>query len=241
MSEHQHTHFELRRNWLLGGYSSEFSTSFQLKPHLASVALDVVARTLRSQICHEGEFHELRNIKGRDTHEAALLDGAPALVGEELFAVGGTIATGSDTQGFIWEPFHFSCHTRFNRFEGSRAIIHSAHISRAHTIPEWLPWWLLGAAMPIEPTYFRLGLEFFTSRFVITRLSFMPTVTDTFLIDLVGTTISITLRTEQPYWKPCNPFETNKTLHQLSLGLQSVTGTPLSAMFHSQLHARATF
>jgi hypothetical protein len=69
----------------------------------------------------------------------------------------------------------------------------------------------------------------------------MPIVTDTFLIDLVGTTLSIKLKTEQAYWKPCNPFETNGVLRQLSLGLQPVTEEPLSATFQTQLLAHATF
>jgi hypothetical protein len=241
-------HFELYRNWVLGGYSSEFSVTFELKQHLVSQALDLVLRTMRIHLCPEGalpedDCRELRNIKGRDPHESPLVPGAPSPAGEEILTIGGTIATGttannSDTSDFVWEPFHYSCHSRFDRFEGSRTIVHSVHTQRAATLPEWLPWWLLGAAAPIEPQYFRLGLEFFTSRFVITRLSFTPVVTDTFLIDCVDTTLSLKLRTEQPYWKPCNPFGKIALLRSLATGLETITGVSLPNLFARELSER---
>jgi hypothetical protein len=231
-------HFELHRNWLVGGYSSEFSVTFDLKQYLVSRVLDLVTRTLKAHLCPATDFCELRNIKGRDPHEVPLIGGAPTLSGEEILCVGGNIATGSDGSGFVWDPFHYSFHSRFDRFEGSRTIVHSVHTQRAATVPEWLPWWLLGAAAPIEPRYFRLGLEFFTSRFVLTRLSFTPVVTDTFLIDCVDTTLSLKLRTEQPYWKPCNPFEKIALLRGLSTGLEKLTGASLPKLFAHQLSVR---
>ncbi len=235
------TTLELERNWIFGGYSCDFSLKLELNPGLASTALDSVAHTLHAYLNKPDHSSEIINLKGRDPHEAPLRNGAPTLTGEELFSVGGQIATGSGTEGFIWEPFHYSCHTRFARFEGSREIIHSINSTRSETIPDWLPWQLLGAAAPIEPTYFRLGLEFFSSRFVLTRLSFTPVVTETFLIDLVGTTLSIKLRTEQPYWKPCNPFVNIALLHKLASALSPVTGEPLSDIFQRDLSAQARF
>lgn len=233
--------FELRRNWIFGGYCCEFSFTTELAPDIASNALDVTAHILKSQLCKDGTFQELRNIKGRDYHEGVLLPGAPAPRGEELFAVAGSIATGSDQQGFTWEPFHYSCHSHFERFEGTRTVVHSPHIHRTQSIPEWLPWWMLGAGAPIEPTFFRLGLEFFTSRFVLTRLSFTPVVTETFLIDLVGTRLSLKLKTEQPYWKPCNPFESISILSSLESNFQPLLGESLSELFKVKLQAHASF
>ena len=241
MSEHSNTHLELHRNWLFGGYSADLSLTFDVTPIQNSLELNAVAHTLYSSVCKDGKFSELLNLKGRDPHQTPLLQGAPALNGEELFAVGGTIATSADADDFIWQPFHFACHTRFSRFEGSRTIVHSTHTTRTEAIPEWLPWWVLGSAAPIQPSFFRLGLEFFTSRFVITRLSFTPVVTETFLIDLVDDTLSISLRTEQPYWKPCNPFETNSVLRQFSLALEPITRDRLSTTFKRLLSAQASF
>ena len=241
MSEHLQIHFELHRNWLFNGYSSTFAATAQVKQHLVSAALDAVARVVHREVFRNEEPRELRNIKGRDPHEPALVNGGPPLTGEEIFTVGGMIATGADEHGFVWEPFHYSCNSRFDRFEGARTIIHSTNVSRAPTLPEWLPWWMVGAAAPLEPRYLRLGLEFFTSRFAITRLSFVPVVTDTILIDLVNNTLSMKLKTEQQYWKPCNPFETNSILQRLSQELLCVTGTPLAALFDTHLRARATF
>jgi hypothetical protein len=235
------TTLELDRNWIFGGYSCEFSITLNLNPALASAALDIVAHTLYAHLSDANCPNEIKNIKGRDPHEAPLLNGAPALTGEELFSVGGRIAIDSGAEGFIWEPFHYSCHTRFSHFEGARAIVHSIHSSRSETIPDWLPWRLLGAAAPIEPTYFRLGLELFSSRFVITRLSFTPVVTETFLIDLVGTTVSIKLRTEQPYWKPCNPFVNIAILRKLAAELTPLTGRSIGDIFQRELNARAGF
>lgn len=231
----------LKRNWILGGYSSEFSLSISLSPDQISDILDCATRALRTHICQDGEFRDLSNLKGRDPLEPLLLTGAPPPASEELFAVGGRIATGAEHDQFTWEPFHYSCSTRFARFEGARTIIHSAHTTRTPTIPEWLPWWLLGAAAPIEPSFFRLGLEFFTSRFVITRLSFVPIVTDTFLLEVVGTTLSCKLKIERPYWKPTNPFEAIPLLRELSDGLLRVCGISLLETFHHELTAKARF
>lgn len=240
--------FELNRNWILGGYSSEFLVTFKLSPQLVSQALDLVARSVKAHLLAKDDFSELRNIKGRDPHQNPLIDGAPAPSGEELFVVGGMIATGENAHNsgakdngvtdFVWEPFHYSCHSRFNRFEGSRTIIHSVQEQRSTTLPEWLPWWLLGAAAPIEPRYFRLGLEFFTSRFAITRLSFTPVVTETFLIDCVDAILALKLKTEQPYWKPCNPFEQIALLRTLSAGIEKLTGVSLATLFAQELSSR---
>jgi len=235
------TTFSLRRNWIFGGYAAEFSLSLKLTPQLSSSILDHILRAIYSNLCQRGDFCELRNVKGRDPHGALLLATAPALTGEELLAIGGRIATESTAGGFVWEPFHYVCHTRFERFEGSRTIVHTPHTTRTPSIPEWLPWWLLGAAAPIEPTYFRLGLELCTSRFVLTRLSFTPVVTDTFLLEVVDTTLSLTLTTEQPYWKPCNPFESSTILSLLSQQLQEPLGISLAKEFQRELQANSRF
>lgn len=235
------TELTLQRNWIVGGYTSEFSISSAIAPDQASNILDHTARTLRTHICPEGSDAHLSNIKGRDPLEPLLLRGAPAPTGEELFAVGGRIATDGSESGFTWAPFHYSRLTRFDHFEGSRTIVHSTHTTQTASIPEWLPWWLLGAAAPIEPSFFRLGLEFFTSRFVITRLSFTPIVTDTFLLEVVDGSLACKLKIERPFWKPTNPFEATPILRQLSNDVQKVCGISLSTTFYRELLARGRF
>lgn len=235
------TKLTLQRNWILGGYASEFLFSTSITHGQASDILDHTARALRTHLCHDGVFANLNNIKGRDPLEPLLLTGAPVQTGEELFAVGGRIATGTTESGFTWDPFHYSCLTHFDHFEGSRTIVHSTHPIQTPTIPEWLPWWLLGAAAPIEPNYFRLGLEFFTSRFVITRLSFTPIVTDSFFLDVVNGALSCKLKIERPFWKPTNPFESTPILRQLSNDLQKVCGLSLSTTFYQELLSKARF
>ena len=235
------TELTLQRNWILGGYASEFLVSSKITQDQASDILDYTARTLRTHLCHDGSFTNLSNIKGRDPLEPVMLRGAPVPTGEELFAVGGRIATGTTESGFIWDSFQYSCLTRFDHFEGARTIVHSTHTTQTPSIPEWLPWWLLGAAAPIEPSFFRLGLEFFTSRFVITRLSFTPIVTDTFLLEVVDGTLACKLKIERPFWKPTNPFETTPILRQLSNDLQKVCGISLSATFYKELLSQGQF
>jgi len=235
------TELTLQRNWILGGYTAEFSVSTEIAPHQASDVLDHAARALQTHICHKGSFTHLNNIKGRDPLDTLMLKEAPALTGEELFAVGGRIATGSSESGFVWDPFHYSCTTRFDHFEGARTIVHSTHITQTASIPEWLPWWLLGAVAPIEPSYFRLGLEFFTSRFVITRLSFIPIVTDSFFLEVLDGALSCKLKIERPFWKPTNPFETVPILRQLASDLQKVCGLSLSTTFYQELLSQGRF
>lgn len=190
---------------------------------------------LKERITTYGEFKELKDIKGREPHEESLLNSVLKPSGEELLLVAGQIATESRDGDFNWEPFQVACHTEFNRFEDPRSIIHSAKVSKSATLPDWLPWWLLGTVAPLKLEHFRLGLELFTSRFVLTRLSFTPIVSETILIEADQKNIIIKLRTERPYWKPCNPFRDIQLLKGLSDCLGELLGVSLEESFSREI------
>jgi hypothetical protein len=104
-------------------------------------------------------------------------------------------------------------------------------------MPEWLPWWLLGAAAPIKVEYLRLGLEVFTSKFKISRFGSIPVVSDSLLLDLSGNTLAIRLTTDQPRRRRCNPFETVPSFKRISVAIGSVLGLTLSTQFASELES----
>jgi hypothetical protein len=176
-------------------------------------------------------------MKGRET-EQVLLTASPAPLSDEIFTIGGTIATAGDSSEFVWTPFRFSILSHFNRFEGSSDIVFSLQQSRSDTIPSWLPWWLLGAAAPIRVEYLRLGLEAFTSKFSISSFGSIPVVSDSLLIDLAHDTLAIKLTTDQLRRRRFyNPFESIPAFKHISTAINSVLGLSLSTTFAEELQS----
>ena len=189
---------------------------------------------LRDTLPQPGRPLELSNLKGRERSEATLT-GAPQPQDGEVLSLGGLIATSSTKDSFSWTPFRFSCVTHFLRFEGSNQIIHAPDLYKSNSIPDWFPWWLLGAAAPIQIEYLRLGLENFSSRFSIARFGATPVVSDTLLVDADQESLTLSLSTQQPRWRPCNPFETLTVFRQVALALEKVCGYSLSESFVREL------
>ena len=229
----------LRRNWLVGGYLAEFSSTHAITPQHHSNLIDRLLRAIRINLLESDTGIELINIKGRDRGEMPI-PSIPKPTGEELFSIGGTIATSiQEPRGdFVWENFQVACHTSFNRFEGSRSIIYTPHLLRSDTIPSWYPWWLMGFGAPIRPTYLRLGFELFTSKFALARLSFMPVPTEKLLIDLSAEVLKISISTEQPRWKASNPFEKVPLFSAIDVACEAACGASLRNLFKDEIEKR---
>jgi hypothetical protein len=235
MSQQPEIKFNLSRNWLFGGYAAELTIKKNISTTTLSEITERILFNLKEKLATHGEFKELKDIKGREPHEESLLNSVLKPSGEELLLVAGQIATESRDGDFNWEPFQVACHTEFNRFEDPRSIVHSAKVSGSTILPDWLPWWLLGTVAPLKLEHLRLGLELFTSRFVLTRLSLTPTVSETILIEADQKNIAIKLRTERPYWKPCNPFRDIRLLRGLSDCLGDLLGVSLEESFSREI------
>jgi hypothetical protein len=224
----------MKQNWILGGYSAEFSLTKQLPPELLSATLHSLLHVVRDIIPSPHSVTEFNNLKGRG-REDMLLSGLPAAQGEELLTVGGAIATESKGDSFVWTPFRTSLLTHFAHFQGSSQIAHTVQERRSESIPSWLPWWLLGAAAPLRVEYARFGFEHFTSRFRVTQFGFMPVVSDSLLLDLTNEEIALRLTTDQPTLKRCNPFETVALFKRVAISLRSTLGISLSDQFTEEL------
>jgi hypothetical protein len=225
----------IKRNWLLGGSITEFTHSQNINPVELSKLTHNILRVIKAQLFKDNSHTtELTNIKGRQKADK-LLTTLPPPVDEELLQIAGEIATSSERDQFNWEPFNFSCQTNFKGFEGVRSILYAPHLVRSAAVPEWYPWWLLGAGAPIKLGHLRVGLELFTSKFALTRLSFMPIVTETLLLDASDTTLSIKLLTEQPRAVPSNPFKSNPLLASISQAVASATNYSPSELFQQQV------
>ncbi len=232
----------IKRNWILGGYTAEFAQQFPLTSVTLSRLAHELLGILRDTITAAGPSRpvELFNLKGRE-HADSVLAGPPHPVDGEVLSLGGSIATGSERGEFSWSPFRFSCVTHFKRFEGNNQIVHSPELHTTDSVPEWLPWWLLGAAAPLKIEYLRVGFENFSSRFSVARFGAVPVVSDTLLLDATQESLSVSLTTQQPRWQSSNPFEKLPLFKQVSLAIEKVCGLSPSESFFHQLSALARF
>jgi hypothetical protein len=230
------TQLTTKRNWLLGGSLTEFTHTQAIHPAQLSDLTNKLLNSLKGLLSDSPSNPELINLKGRERTQVVLNE-LPTPNDQELLSVSGeiTISPNAETKSDQWEPFSVTCQTSFKRFEGAHSIVFTPHLLVSRAIPEWYPWWLVGAGAPIRLKHLRFGLELFTSKFALTRLSFMPIVTETLLIDATETTLGIKLTTEQPRARPNNPFITNPILASASEAIASATGNSLSQLFQRQL------
>jgi hypothetical protein len=197
---------ELRKNWILGGYSSTFVSSSELSDVGLCDLVDGCLRTLLPVVCPENGKTELLDFKGRNQLDE-ILPGLPAAHKDELFRIGGECAVEQEKEGFAWDHFDLCCYSPFARFEGTHHIVHSIEIKRTGAIPAWLPPRLLGSAAPIKLRYFRFGLEHFQSRRTFASLGYTPQITESLLLDCCSNTLSIRMTVESDSRKVENPFE----------------------------------
>jgi hypothetical protein len=226
--------FSLKRNWILGGFTAEASYTCALSLADLSALIDAALRA----ICDHLPTNQALDSKGRN-HLDTLLSGIPGEPEGEIFRVGGEIAIGHSTTDFEWSPFDVSCHSQFKEFQGNHHIIHSLTHHRSATLPEWLPWRLVGAAAPIRPRYCRLGLERFQSRFTWASFGYLPQVTDSLLLDATDSTVMIRLVIERRSWKPTEPFAEFPLFASIAAALRSSLCCDIASLFQEDL-AQAT-
>lgn len=233
-------HCTIRRNWILGGYAAEYTHSLGVQASQFSDLANEILHALHDHLLMEGGGGTLRDFKGRNRSDT-LLSGIPGEAEDEIFRVGGAIATEERGDDFEWSPFDVSCHASFNAFEGTHHIRYNTAIHRTDPVPPWLPWRLLGAAAPIRLAYCRVGLERFRSKFTLSSVGFMPQVTDTFLLDATEGTVSLKIATEQSTWKPANPIEEIPLFSGIDRALRSSLNVNLAASFYEELVRAGSF
>lgn len=219
-----------RRNWILGGYTADYTychtlTSPQLSD-LVDTSLNAMYELLPSP--------QALDCKGRNHHDT-IIAGIPGEPDGELFRIGGEIATGHTGVDFAWSPFEASCHTHFHEFQGDHHISYTLNHHHSETIPDWLPWRLLGAAAPIRPRYFRLGIERFQSRFTFASFGYLPQVTDSLLVDVLDSNLVIRLVVERSKWRTTDPFTEFPVYASISAALKRSLSLDISALFTEEL------
>lgn len=222
--------FSLQRNWILGGFTAEQSYGCALSPMQLSGLID---STLRALYDHLPSVEAL-DCKGRNHHDT-LLQGIPGETEGEVFRLGGEIATGHTSTNFEWSHFEASCRSQFKEFQGNHHIVHSVNHHHTATVPEWLPWKLLGAAAPIRPRYFRLGLERFQSRFTWASVGYLPQVTDSLLLDATDSRLMIKLVVERRARKPTDPFEEFPLFGGIAAALRQSLSLDIASHFREEL------
>lgn len=230
----------VRKNWILGGYSAEYTHTIGVQASRFSDLVNELLRALHDQLLSDEGTGTLRDVKGRNRRDT-LLTGIPGHVEDELFRVGGAIATDERGDDFDWSPFDVSCHTSFNAFEGTHHIRYNTAIRRTDQVPPWLPWRLLGAAAPIRLSYCRIGLERFRSKFTLSSIGFLPQVTDSFLLDATEGTVSLKIATEQTTWKAANPIEEIPLFSSIDRALRSSLNVNLATSFYEELVRAGSF
>lgn len=220
----------IRRNWLLGGFTAEYAlTCSYVAPQLS----DLVDAVLTSIHDYLPQPHTI-DCKGRN-HYDTIVAGIPGEAEGEVFRIGGEIASSTTGAEFEWSPFEASCGSVFREFEGTHHISYNLHHHRSTTLPDWLPWWLLGAAAPIRPRYFRVGLERFQSRFTWASFGYLPQVTDSFLLDAVDSTLAIRLVVERQAWRPTDPFSEFPIFGGIAAAARQAMSLDIRSTFRSEL------
>lgn len=225
--------FSLKRNWILGGFNVEQSHTCALTHTQLSDLIDSTLNAVHLRL----PSTQTLDCKGRN-HYDTLLPGIPGEADGEVFRVGGEIATGDTPTDFEWSHFEASCHSQFKAFEGNHHITHALKHHQTATVPEWLPWRLLGAAAPIRPRYFRLGLERFQSRFTLASFGYLPQVTDSLLLDATDSTLMLKLAIERRTWKPTDPFAEFPPFGAIALALRQSLSLDIAAHFREELAQR---
>jgi hypothetical protein len=202
---------ELRKNWILGGYTSVLESTTTLSDLGLSSLTDGLLRTLLPALDVEGERSEILDFKGRNPLDQ-LVPGPPPAQKDELFRVGGQCAVEEVKDGFEWEDFDICCYSPFARFEGTHHIVHSLEIQRSGALPAWLPPRLLGCAAPVKVHYLRFALEHFRSRRTFASLGYAPQIAESLLIDCHGTTLTMRLTIESGKRQIEDPFEITPAL-----------------------------
>jgi hypothetical protein len=180
----------VNRQWLFGRYTTTYDVSL----HSDQIALSRVIHgfvQLILPIIYEGttQSHPL-NIKGRDAGEC-LLNGLPPPLPDEVLRVGGKIGSGEQRDTIEWEPFELSCSSHFEGFSDNGSISYSVRTNRSQTLPAWLPLRLIGAAAPIEPTFFRFSCQHFRPVRTFASLGSSPQVTESLLLDCSEEALSV--------------------------------------------------
>ncbi len=197
---------ELRKNWILGGYSCTFDSTSQLTDPAVCDLVDGCLRTLLPGVCSGNAYTELVDFKGRNPFDE-LLPGLPTAHKDELFRIGGDCAVEEENQGFSWDCFEVCGYSPFARFQGTHHIVHSLEIARTGALPAWLPPHLLGSAAPIRLRYFRFGLEHFHSRRTFASLGYTPQITESLLLDCSSNTLRMRIAVESDSRKIEDPFD----------------------------------
>ena len=225
---------KLSKNWLLGTRSLQFETSIPLQPGELSDIIDGCLRIVTPSLHDTNNSGELKDFKGRNTHDA-LLPGIATPKTDELFRIGGVSAVAKGKSDFDWDPFEVVCYSPFNRFEGTHHIVHTTHVERAGGIPSWLPSRLLGMAAPIKPRFFRFGLEHFKSVLTFASLGYAPQVTASFLLDCITDTLALKITHEFKKDAEADPFAYIPAYQSLARVIQSATGEDVRAEFYREL------
>jgi len=231
----------VRRNWLRGGYAAEYQHSACINSSALSDLIHGTLSALYTHLACDKEFKVTRDFKGRDGLDT-IINAIPGDASDEVFRLGGLIAT--ERQGednFEWSQFNVACHAPFREFEGAHHILYSLDIRRSDSIPSWIPWRLLGAAAPIRPQYFRVGIERFQSRFTFASFGFLPQVTDTLLIDVFNDTLSCAFRTEQTSWSLGAPIATVPLFADIGHAIRESTGFDINESLINELKATGRF
>lgn len=172
----------VKRQWLFGRYTTTYDVSLRSDLISLSRVINGFVQIILPIIYNPSTQTHPSDIKGREAGDRLLTE-LPQPLQDEVLRVGGRIAGGNDIRDFEWEPFDVACLSHFEGFTDSGSILYSVRTNRSHTVPAWLPLRLLGAAAPIQPTFFRFGCKHFRAVRTFASLGAAPQVTESLLID----------------------------------------------------------
>jgi len=135
----------------------------------------------------------VENLKGRDPGNL-LIDNLPPNLRparDEILYLRGQIGSSQ-----LAQSFHSSLTTSFDSFENATAIRQLVDASQKG-LPPWLSLRLLGRAIPLDISCFRIGLERFQIKKRMASLRAMPEVAERLLIDSYQSKLCVRWSSEQ--------------------------------------------
>lgn len=228
---------ELEKNWIFGGYTSVFECTAEISNGDFSDLVDGCLRKTLPNLFTSSNTTELIDFKGRNPQDE-LLPGLPTASKDELFRVGGSCALQEIDGDFIWDDFDLCCYSPFARFDGTHHVVHSIENQRTGSLPHWLPARLIGCAVPITLSYFRLGLEHYRSKRSFISLGYNPQVSESILIDCDAGKLRIRITIDSQRRVIEDPFEGLAPLKMIADILTRTASIDIQREYMSALRER---
>jgi hypothetical protein len=174
-----HSEGSFHRTFFPYRYRAEYEIELPLAPTFVCRMFDALGRHLSEDVFERESF---KNIKGRDSSQKLLDDSSTPEANEIVFAKGVIYELSEDSEKVERGPFRCSI---TSPYKSSKAgdIFHAKDVTRSGELPDYVAVQEAGRIFPAELSYFRLGIQKYSSRMLSSLVGLAPVITGSLLID----------------------------------------------------------